>query len=125
MKLYRMVLVLITVFIFCIFSYNIFAQPPSNLTDRELLIQLTVKVGFIEESVKRIENNSARANSKVDILEKQVAKNEINIAGFFDKIDDLTTRWNALLALFAGFMITIFVWMWRRTYNGPRPTKSK
>ena len=95
---------------------------PTNLTDRELLIQLHGKIEFIEESVKRIENNSTNVNERISFLDKQVSKNEINIAGFYERLGDLVVRWNALLALFAGFIITIFIWMWRRAYNGTKST---
>lgn len=96
---------------------------PANLTDRELLIQLNSKVEFIEKSVIRIENHTEDVKYNVNIIEKQVAKNEINIASFFSKLEDLNIRWNALLALFTGFVITIFVWMWRRAYNGNKKVK--
>jgi hypothetical protein len=100
-----------------VFNMMSLAQP-SNLTDRELLIQLHSKIEFIEQSVKRIESNSANVNERINLLDKQVSKNEINIASFFNRLEDLVVRWNALLVLFAGFIITIFVWMWRRAYNG-------
>lgn len=97
---------------------------PANLTDRELLIQLHGKIEFIEESVKRIENNSSNVNERISFLDKQVSRNEMNIAGFYDKLGDLISRWNYLLGLFATFIIGIFIWMWRRTYNDKAPTKS-
>ena len=109
--------VIIAALILCIFSCNVLAQQSSNLTDRELLIQLTAKVGFIEESVKRIESNEARAHSRTNTLENQVTKNEINIAGFCDRLDSLMVRWNALLFLFATFILGIFVFMWRKAYS--------
>jgi hypothetical protein len=79
---------------------------------------------FIEQSVKRIETYSENVKGNVNVLEKQVARNEINIASFCEKLEDLMVRWNALLVLFAGFIIGIFVWMWRRAYNGKVSTKA-
>jgi len=100
-----------------VFSFLSFAQP-SSLSDRELLIQLHSKLEFIEATVKRIEGSSLEVNRKIVTLDKQVTKNEMNIAGFYDKLEDLVSRWNYLLGLFVTFITGIFVWMWRRNYNG-------
>lgn len=105
------------VILLMIISLGVLAQP-SNLTDRELLIQLITKIEFIEKSVRRIETHSEDVKYNMVVIEKQVTRNEVNIAGFYDKLGDLVVRWNALLALFAGFIITIFIWMWRRAYDG-------
>lgn len=91
---------------------------PTDLTDRELLIQLITKIEFIEKSVRRIEIHSEDVKHNMVIIEKQVARNEINIAGFCDKLDDLKKIWTSLLFLFASFTIGIFVFMWRKSYSG-------
>lgn len=90
---------------------------PTDLTDRELLIQLITKIEFIEKSVRRIEVHSEDVKHNMVVIEKQVSKNEINIAGFCNRLDSLMVRWNALLALFATFILGIFVYMWRTAYN--------
>ena len=115
MKKIFAVMILITVM--GVFSSLSFAQP-SSLSDRELLIQLHSKLEFIEATVKRIEGSSLEVNRKIVTLDKQVTKNEMNIAGFYDKLEDLVSRWNYLLGLFVTFITGIFVWMWRRNYNG-------
>jgi len=90
LKLKKIILLTALIFLLSIFSCMSLAQP-SSLSDRELLIQLHSKLEFIEESVKRIEENFSDVNRKVILLDKQVTKNELN---------------------------RIFVWMWRRSYNG-------
>lgn len=104
------------------FPISIFSQP-SDLTDRELLIQLFEKINFIEESVKRIENNSKDVTTNINLIEKRITKNEINIAGFYEKLGELVARWNTLLGLFVAFITGIFIWMWRKIYNGNKSIK--
>jgi len=99
-----------------VISLGVLAQP-TNLTDRELLIQLITKIEFIERSVKRIETHSEDVKHNMVVIEKQVSKNEINIAGFCNRLDSLMVRWNALLGLFAVFILGIFVYMWRTAYS--------
>lgn len=111
-----------TIGLFIVVNLGVMAEP-THLTDRELLIQLTGKVEFIERSVRRIEEHTEDVKFNVNVVEKQVARNEINIASFFSKLEDLNTRWNGLLVLFGSFIIGIFVWMWRRAYNGNEKTK--
>ena len=98
-------------------SLGVFAQP-TNLTDRELLIQLMTKIEFIEKSVRRIEIHSEDVKHNMVVLEKQVSKNEINIASFCGKLEGLVKRWNALLGLFATFILAIFIFMWKKVYGG-------
>lgn len=118
----KFIVILMTIGLFVVVNLGVMAQP-SHLTDRELLIQLTSKVEFIEKTVRRIEEHTENVKFNVNVVEKQVARNEINIASFFSRIEDLNTRWTALLLLFGGFVIGIFVWMWRRAYNGNRKVK--
>ena len=113
---------LIVLFILIVFSCNVLSQP-TDLTDRELLIQLYSKIESIEGSVKRIENNSKNVTENVNFLEKRVTKNEISIAGFYEKLGELVSRWNTLLGLFVAFISGIFIWMWRKVYNEKRTTK--
>lgn len=115
------IIILLLLIVFA-FPISIFSQP-SDLTDRELLIQLHSKIEFIEESVKRIENNSKDVTVNINLMEKRITKNEINIAGFYEKLGELVARWNTLLGLFVTFIIGIFIWMWRKTYNGNKSVK--
>ena len=99
-----------------VFGITVVAQP-SNLTDRELLIQLYSKVDSIEKSVNKIASNSESMQTSITLLDKRISRNETNITTFCEKIDDLGLRWNALLALFATFILGLFVWMWKRVYS--------
>lgn len=112
----KVVVFLGVIVLLMVISLGVLAQP-SNLTDRELLIQLITKIEFIEKSVRRIETHSEDVKHNIVVIEKQVSKNEINIAGFCDRLDRLMVRWNALLALFATFTLGIFVYMWRTAYS--------
>jgi cytochrome b subunit of formate dehydrogenase len=87
------------------------------------LIQLFEKINFIEESVKRIENNSENVTVNINLMEKRITKNEISIAGFYDKLGELVARWNTLLGLFVAFITGIFIWMWRKAYNDNKSVK--
>ncbi|GAJ24944.1 unnamed protein product [marine sediment metagenome] len=115
-------MIIIMILITFIFPISIFSQP-SDLTDRELLIQLYGKIEFIERTVRRIEDNSKNVTANVNLMEKRITKNEINIAGFYEKLGELVARWNYLLGLFVTFIIGIFIWMWRKTYNGNKSIK--
>ena len=115
-------MIIIMILITFIFPISIFSQP-SDLTDRELLIQLFGKINFIEESVKRIENNSKDVTVNINLMEKRITKNEINISGFYDKLGELVARWNTLLGLFVAFITGIFIWMWRKAYNDNKSVK--
>ena len=99
-----------------IISITVVAQP-SNLTDRELLIQLYTKVESIDKSVSRIAGNSESMQISITLLDKRISKNETTIENFCEKIDDMGLRWNTLLALFATFICGLFVWMWKRVYS--------
>lgn len=115
----KIMLMILIIFAFPILGFS----QPADLTDRELLIQLFGKMEFIEESVKRIENNSKGITTNINLMEKRITKNEINIAGFYDKLGELVVRWNTLLGLFVAFITGIFVWMWRKAYNGNKTIK--
>ena len=107
-----------------VISLGVLAQP-TNLTDRELLIQLISKIEFIEKSVRRIEVHSEDVKHNMVIIEKQVARNEINIAGFCDKLDDLKSLGISLLGLFVVFIFGIFAFMWRKSYSDKMVKGSK
>ena len=108
---------LVVLFVIIVFS-SISLSQPRDLTDRELLIQLYSKMQSIDNSVHRIEDNSKIVTKGAALLEKRVTKNEINISGFYEKLGELVARWNTLLGLFVVFVTTIFIWMWKKVYNG-------
>lgn len=122
LKLNKATFISIVLFALIVFSCSALSQP-TDLTDRELLIQLYGKMESIEKSIIRIENNSKNVNENTVLLEKRITKNEINIAGFYEKLSELVSRWNTLLGLFVTFVTGIFVWMWRKVYNEKRTTK--
>jgi len=106
-------------------TVNIVCQAqPTDLSDRELLIQLYSKMESVEEAVKRIEKNSTNLNEEIVGLDRRVSKNEINIAGFYGKLGELVSRWNYLLGLFVTFITGIFIWMWRKSYNNNKNKKA-
>jgi len=117
----KKIIIIILLIVFML-PISVFSQP-SDLTDRELLIQLYGKVESIRETVRRIEDNSKNVTANVNLMEKRVTKNEINIAGFYEKLEELVARWNTLLALFIAFITGIFIWMWRKVYNGNKTIK--
>ena len=90
---------------------------PSNLTDRELLVQLYTKVDSIERAMNKVAYSAEIMQTSIVLLDKRVSANETSIKVFCDKIDDMGLRWNALLALFATFILGLFAWMWKRVYT--------
>ena len=85
----------------------------SNLTDRELLIQVDSKLEYVQKTVSRIESNSNETNYELSEIEKRVTKNEINIDNFCTHIQDLCDQWNRLLGLFIIFISGIFIAIFR------------
>jgi peptidoglycan hydrolase CwlO-like protein len=101
------------------FSMIVLAQP-SNLTDRELLIQLYTKTESIEKSISKMTDSYRDIQSDIVTLDKRVSKTEINVADFCTRFEELITRWNALLGLFALFITGMFVWMWKKVYSNKK-----
>lgn len=89
------------------------SSQPTNLTDREVLIQMYEKITYIEETTNRINNNQMKSSNKIIQVESRVVKNEVEIKNILERIKELVLRWNTLLGLFATFILGIFVWMWR------------
>lgn len=100
-----------------IFNISGFGQHPEDLTDREMLIQLIERFNQIEEAIKRIENNSNAIIGEIISFDKEIYKNSIEIGNLLEAYRGTVSRWNALLALFATFILGIFVWMWKKTYK--------
>ena len=102
-----------------LFNITVLAQP-SNLTDRELLIQLYTKTESIEKSISKMADSYRDMQSDIVTLDKRISKTEVNVADFCMRLDELVSRWNILLGLFATFIISIFVFMWKRSYNNKK-----
>lgn len=103
---------------------SIFSQP-SNLTDREVLIQMYEKITFIEETTRRIDDNSHNINEKLVRVEGKIIKNEIEIKNIMERIKGIILRWNTLLGMFSTFILGIFVWMWRSVSYRKNNAKAK
>lgn len=112
----KVILILIVILIVCASNCNVLFAQPTQLTDRELLIQLFGKMESIEHSINRIENSFTGIKENAQELDKRVTKSEMNIANFWEKLEDLMLRWNTLLGLFVTFVGGIFIWMWRSVY---------
>ena len=109
----KIILIVLAVFIFSGIGY---AQR-SELTDRELLIQLIEKVNYINDSVTRIEKNFGSISDKIYILESRVTVTEQSIISLLERIKDLASTWNWLLGLFSAFVGGIFIWIWKGVYG--------
>ena len=107
----KKIIIIILLIVFML-PISVFSQP-SNLTDREVLIQMYEKIIYIENAVKKINSNSMIIDGRVTQIENRVIKNEMNISTFMEKLKELVTRWNTLLGMFAIFILGIFTWMWR------------
>ena len=103
----KIILIVLALLIFSGIGYT----QKSELTDRELLIQLTEKVNYINDSVTRIERNFGSISDKIYILENRITVTEQSIFSILERIKDLVAVWNWLLALFASFVLAIFIWM--------------
>lgn len=103
---------------------SIFSQP-TNLTDREVMIQMYEKIIYIEETIGRIDDNSKATDYKIAQTDSRVTKNEMNIDTFFERLKELVARWNVLLSLFATFILGIFAWMWRSVSYRKHNTQTK
>ena len=103
------ILIILIIFTFPILGFS----QPTDLTDREVLIQMYEKITFIEETVKRINNNSIITETRVTAMRDRITKNEMNISTFLERLKELVTRWNMLLGMFSTFILGIFIWMWR------------
>ena len=115
--------IIVAILLVLILSGMCYAQP-SQLTDRELLIQLYTKVESIEKGIYNL--NTGFENNKRDIysLDRRVTTYETNFAGFCERFDDLTIRWNTLIAIFFASLLGMIAWTVRRT-NGNGRTNHK
>jgi len=120
MNVKRNVIVFIMIMLFLTSAVVSVYSQPTNLTEREMLIQLTEKINYIEQTVRRIDENSVDVNEKIYTMDRRVTKNEMDIGGFIERLKELVARWNALIGIFSAFVLGMFIWMWKRSYNGKK-----
>lgn len=121
----RIVLVVLS-FLFVIgISMNVTGQVVEDLTDREILIQLIEKFNYLESAVKRLETNSSFVIKEILSIEKSMSENAAKVDSISGKYGETVARWNTLLGLFVTFILGIFIWMWKRVYNGKKAERSK
>lgn len=114
----KIVLVILSFLLVTAISTDAIGQHLDDLTDREILIQLIEKFEHLEKAVLRIEFSSDITRNKITSIDREIYKNSIEINSLFERYKAAVVRWNTLLGLFATFILGIFVWMWRRAYNG-------
>ena len=107
---------IIIVFILLILGGTCYAQP-TQLTDRELLIQLYTKIDAIEKAINSITPKMAETDRTIYMLDKRVTTNESNFASFCKRFDDLTIRWNALITIFFASLLGMVAWMVKKSYG--------
>lgn len=119
--------VLITLVFLLLIVVNIttIGQDIKDLTDREILIQLSERLNYLENAIDRIEINSDIVRREIISFDKRIYKNSIEIDNFSEKHSGSIARWNTLLGLFATFILGIFIWMWRKSYNNNRVKKAE
>jgi hypothetical protein len=99
-------------------NLSVAGQVVEDLTDREILIQLIEKFCHFKVAIKEIEINSDIVRREIISVDKRIYRNSIEINNLSEAYRGTIVRWNALLGLFATFILGIFVFMWRRSYNG-------
>ena len=110
---------IITLILMMLILSGIGYAQPSQLSDRELLIQLYTKVEAIENSLYKLTTNNELTQKDIFTLDRRVTINENNFASFCKRFDDLTIRWNTLIAIFFASLLGMVAWTMRRT-NGNR-----
>lgn len=110
-------IILIVIILLAIFNSVAVAQP-SNLSDRELLVQLYSKVEGIENSMNKIVDNSELVQRNIVNLDKRVTKNEINIDSFCESLDAIMKKWTILLSFFLTLLVGVIVSIIARFMNG-------
>jgi len=108
--------IIIVVILILTLSGICYAQP-TQLTDRELLIQLYTKIEAIEKSIYNINPKIDATDKAIVSLDKRVTTNESNFTSFCKRFDDLTIRWNTLITIFFASLLGMVTWMLRRTYG--------
>lgn len=110
---------LIVFAIIFVIAFNITAAAqPSNLSDRELLIQLYSKMETVEKAVNKMVDNSRITQNSIIELDKRVTKNESNIESFCNSLDGIVAKWNILLTFFLTLLVGTIVSIVARFING-------
>ena len=112
----RIIIVILTMLILSGICY---AQP-TELTERELLVQLCEKVDFINKGIARIEETMVSNTEKISQLDIRTTVNEQNISSMLERIKELAGTWNWLLGLFASLLLGMFVYLWKGVYGNRR-----
>jgi len=108
--------IIIIIILVLMLSGLCYAQP-TQLTDRELLIQLYTKIEAIEKSIYSITPKLEATDKAIVMLDKRVTTNETNFVSFCKRFDDLTVRWNTLITIFFASLLGMITWTLRRTYG--------
>ena len=121
----KIILIIMAVLIFSGIGY---AQV-SNLTERELLIQLNEKMIKNSEGIIRIETNLGLFTNRLDIVDNRInivetrmTVTEGNINSLIKQIAGLTGTWNWLLGIFGVFLVSITIYIWKGIYEKNRKT---
>lgn len=109
--------IILATILIIILSITVMAQP-SNLSDRELLIQLYAKIDVIEKAVSKIVDNSELVQRNIINLDKRITKNESNIDLFCENMDQIMAKWNILLTFFLTLLVAVIVSIIGRFING-------
>ena len=109
--------IILATILIIILSITVMAQP-SNLSDRELLIQLYAKIDAIEKAVSKIVDNSELVQRNIINLDKRITKNESNIDLFCENMDQIMAKWNILLTFFLTLLVAVIVSIIGRFING-------
>ena len=112
------ILILTIVILISINVIPVIAQPFSNLTDRELLIQLYSKLEGIERDVNKMVENTELIQRNIYNLDKRITKNETNIESFCKAIDGIVAKWNMLLTFFLTLLVAVIASIIARFING-------
>ena len=108
---------IITLILMMLILSGIGYAQPTELTERELLVQLCEKVDYINTSLTRIEKAISSNTEKIGQLDIRVTINEQNIGSSLERIKELAGTWNILLGLFATLLLGMFVYLWKGVYG--------
>lgn len=110
----KVILIILSLLLIATFNISATCQ---DLTNREILIQLIEKFNHLEEAIERIETNSDIVRTEIISYDKRIYKNSMETDNLSEAYKEVILRWNTLLGLFATFILGIFVWMWKKSYN--------
>ena len=113
----KIIILFVVVFVLNIINFISLGQP-SNLSDRELLIQLYSKIDVIEKAVNKIVDNSELVQRNIVNLDKRITKNESNIDLFCENMNQIMAKWNILLTFFLTLLVAVIASIIGRFING-------